>query len=85
YSNGPIEGVNRLIKSLKRSCFGFKNQLNFFKRTNSVLQANAANTVKTALTHVVSDQAGTAHNLAIDGHTIAAKTGTAELKQKQDT
>ncbi|MFM9596722.1 transposase, partial [Streptomyces scabiei] len=25
---GPIEGVNRLIKSLKRSCFGFKNQLN---------------------------------------------------------
>ncbi|EKQ24951.1 penicillin-binding protein PBP4(5) [Lacticaseibacillus paracasei] len=55
------------------------------KRTSSVLQANAANTVKTALTHVVSDQAGTAHNLAIDGHTIAAKTGTAELKQKQDT
>ncbi|MDN6117578.1 MAG: cell division protein FtsI, partial [Lacticaseibacillus paracasei] len=52
------------------------------KRTSSVLQANAANTVKTALTHVVSDQAGTAHNLAIDGHTIAAKTGTAELKQK---
>lgn len=32
YSNGPIEGVNRLITSLKRSCFGFKNQLNFFKR-----------------------------------------------------
>ena len=32
YSNGPIEGVNRLIKSFKRSCFGFKNQLNFFKR-----------------------------------------------------
>ncbi|MDN6608329.1 MAG: cell division protein FtsI [Lacticaseibacillus paracasei] len=55
------------------------------KRTSSVLQANAANTVKTALTHVVSDQAGTAHNLAIDGHTIAAKTGPAELKQKQDT
>ncbi|WP_273933227.1 transposase, partial [Lacticaseibacillus paracasei] len=32
YSNGPIDGVNRLIKSLKRSCFGFKIQLNFFKR-----------------------------------------------------
>ena len=55
------------------------------KRTSSVLQANAADTVKTALTHVVSDQTGTAHDLAIDGHTIAAKTGTAELKQKQDT
>jgi penicillin-binding protein len=54
------------------------------KRT-SVLQANAANTVKTALTHVVSDSAGTAHGLALAGHTIAAKTGTAELKQQQDT
>ena len=31
-SNGPIEGVNRLIKSLKRSCFGFRNQGNFFDR-----------------------------------------------------
>ena len=31
-SNGPIEGINRLIESLKRSCFGFKNQQNFFKK-----------------------------------------------------
>lgn len=31
-SNGPIEGINRLIKSLKRSCFGFNNQTNFFNR-----------------------------------------------------
>lgn len=31
-SNGPIEGINRMIKSLKRSCFGFKNQTNFFNR-----------------------------------------------------
>ncbi|EPD07175.1 transposase [Lacticaseibacillus paracasei] len=31
-SNGPIEGVNRVIESLKRSCFGFKNQQNFFKK-----------------------------------------------------
>jgi transposase len=31
-SNGPIEGINRLIKSLKRSCFGFRNQANFFDR-----------------------------------------------------
>lgn len=54
------------------------------KRT-SVLPAAAANTVKTALTHVVSDSAGTAHGLALAGHTIAAKTGTAELKKQQDT
>ncbi|MCH4003001.1 MAG: transposase [Lacticaseibacillus paracasei] len=32
YSNGPIEGINRFIESLKRSCFGFKNQQNFFKK-----------------------------------------------------
>ncbi|WP_420536920.1 hypothetical protein [Lacticaseibacillus paracasei] len=24
--------MNRLIESLKRSCFGFKNQQNFFKK-----------------------------------------------------
>ncbi|MEW7095479.1 transposase [Lacticaseibacillus paracasei] len=27
-----MEGINRLIESLKRSCFGFKNQQNFFKK-----------------------------------------------------
>lgn len=54
------------------------------KRT-AVLKASAANAVKTALTHVVSDAAGTAHGLQLAGHTIAAKTGTAELKQQQDT
>ncbi len=32
YSNGPIEGVNRKIKELKRSCYGFANQANMFKR-----------------------------------------------------
>ena len=32
YSNGPIEGVNRKIKELKRSCYGFSNQANMFKR-----------------------------------------------------
>lgn len=51
----------------------------------TVFDKASANAVKTALTHVVSDTAGTAHGLAISGHTIAAKTGTAELKLKQDT
>ncbi|MFD1440783.1 ISL3 family transposase [Lacticaseibacillus hegangensis] len=31
-SNGPIEGVNRKIKELKRSCYGFANQERMFKR-----------------------------------------------------
>ncbi|KRL44271.1 penicillin-binding transpeptidase domain-containing protein [Lacticaseibacillus manihotivorans] len=51
----------------------------------TVFDQSDANAVKTALTHVVSDTTGTAHGLAISGHTIAAKTGTAELKLKQDT
>lgn len=51
----------------------------------TVFDQSDANAVKTALTHVVSDATGTAHGLAIAGHTIAAKTGTAELKLKQDT
>lgn len=51
----------------------------------TVFDQTDANAVKTALTHVVSDATGTAHGLAISGHNIAAKTGTAELKLKQDT
>ncbi|WP_390407080.1 penicillin-binding protein PBP4(5) [Lacticaseibacillus jixiensis] len=51
----------------------------------SVVKAESAKAVKAALVHVVSDANGTAHGLQMSGHTIAAKTGTAELKQKQDT
>lgn len=54
------------------------------KRTR-VFAAQDSAKVETALTHVVSDATGTAHGLALSGHTIAAKTGTAELKQTQDT
>lgn len=32
YSNGGIEGVNRKIKELKRSCYGFRNIRHFFIR-----------------------------------------------------
>ncbi|WP_188358134.1 transposase, partial [Limosilactobacillus caviae] len=31
-SNGPLEGINRRIKTLKRSCYGFANQQFFFLR-----------------------------------------------------
>ena len=30
YSNGPLEGINRKIKTLKRTCYGFANQKFFF-------------------------------------------------------
>lgn len=32
FSNGPLEGINRKIKVLKRSCYGFSNQNFFFLR-----------------------------------------------------
>lgn len=32
YSNGPLEGINRKIKTLKRACYGFANQQFFFLR-----------------------------------------------------
>ncbi|MEK1349759.1 transposase [Limosilactobacillus fermentum] len=32
FSNGPIEGINRKIKALKRICYGFKNMDNFYAR-----------------------------------------------------
>ena len=32
FSNGPVEGINRIVKILKRSCFGFRNIDNFRKR-----------------------------------------------------
>ena len=32
YSNGPLEGVNRKIKELKRSCYGFRSLSHFFIR-----------------------------------------------------
>ena len=37
YSNGPIEGVNRKIKELKRTCYGFSNQANMFKRAYQIV------------------------------------------------
>ena len=37
YSNGPIEGLNRKIKDLKRHCYGFRNLTNFFKRIDCLL------------------------------------------------
>ena len=32
FSNSPVERINRRIKSLKRSCFGFRDLDNFRKR-----------------------------------------------------
>lgn len=38
YSNVPIEGINRKIKQLKRNCYGFKNQSNFFVRIELIYE-----------------------------------------------
>ena len=36
FSNGPIEGINRKIKTLKRNCYGFKNLTHFFLRIEMI-------------------------------------------------
>lgn len=56
------------------------------KRTDkAVFTKAAANTVTKAMYETVNRTAGTAHGLQTDGQAIAAKTGTAEIKTKQDT
>ena len=37
YSNGPIEGINRKVKELKRACYGFSNQANMFTRVYQLI------------------------------------------------
>ncbi|MFD1317383.1 penicillin-binding protein PBP4(5) [Loigolactobacillus zhaoyuanensis] len=59
--------------------------LNQTAAQQTVLKKASAAAVKQALVQVVSDANGTAHDLQVSGHNIAAKTGTAELKQQQDT
>lgn len=36
YSNGPLEGINRKIKCLKRICCGFRNFENFLRRIDCI-------------------------------------------------
>lgn len=36
YSNGPLEGINCKIKTLKRTCYGFANQKFFFLRIDCI-------------------------------------------------
>ncbi len=51
-----------------------------------VFSKETANTIKEDLIQVVENPNGTAHSAKIDGVTIAAKTGTAEIKDsKEDT
>lgn len=55
------------------------------RKDKTVFTKAAANTVTKALYETVNRTAGTAHGLQTTGQEIAAKTGTAEIKDKQDT
>ena len=50
----------------------------------NAISEEAANTIKEDLIQVVENPNGTAHDAKIDGLTIGAKTGTAELKISKD-
>ena len=54
------------------------------KTKDSVVSNSAVQTILPDLEAVVTDPNGTAHSLASLGIPLAAKTGTAEIKEKQD-
>lgn len=54
------------------------------KTKENVVGADSVDTITTDLKQVVQDENGTAHSLAALNLPIAAKTGTAEIKTKQD-
>ncbi|MTD38717.1 penicillin-binding transpeptidase domain-containing protein [Erwinia sp. CPCC 100877] len=55
------------------------------KTKDNVVKADSANTIVTDLLGSVEDQDGYVHNMYNPDFSLAAKTGTAEIKDKQDT
>ncbi|EOL43336.1 penicillin-binding transpeptidase domain-containing protein [Enterococcus caccae] len=55
------------------------------KTKENVISSNAANTIVTDLLGSVEDETGYVHNMYNPDFSLAAKTGTAEIKEKQDT
>lgn len=55
------------------------------KTKDNVISSNAANTIVTDLLGSVEDETGYVHNMYNPDFSLAAKTGTAEIKDKQDT
>ncbi|WP_348923232.1 penicillin-binding transpeptidase domain-containing protein [Enterococcus rotai] len=55
------------------------------KTKENVISSNAANTIVTDLLGSVEDETGYVHNMYNPDFSLAAKTGTAEIKDKQDT
>lgn len=55
------------------------------KKKDNVISANAANTIATDLLGSVEDPSGHVYNMYNPNFSLAAKTGTAEIKDKQDT
>lgn len=55
------------------------------EKTDGVISAKSAHLVLNDLVGTVANEDGYAHNLYHDNFKLAAKTGTAEIKEKQDT
>lgn len=55
------------------------------KTKDNIISSNAANTIVTDLLGSVEDADGYVHNMYNPEFSLAAKTGTAEIKDKQDT
>ena len=85
--------IKPIQKAVKYSTFA--NQGNIVKPKNivegkkkkkeGVISSSAAELVTNSLIKTVEDVNGTAHQLSTGDGTLAGKTGTAEIKEKQDT
>lgn len=91
YGQGQLL-MNPIQQAVSYSPFADKGMIQYPKLTEEqktvqskqAITPESAESVRNAMIQVVEDPNGTARSLAIPGHKIAAKTGTAELKQEQD-
>ncbi|MDT2829797.1 penicillin-binding transpeptidase domain-containing protein [Vagococcus carniphilus] len=92
YGQGQLL-VNPIQQAVMYSAFANEGEVVFPQiikgkentKKERAVSKEAANAVKKALIETVENENGTAHPLSNGDNQIAAKTGTAEIKEKQDT
>ncbi len=92
YGQGQLL-INPIQQAVMYSAFANEGEVVFPKiiknqtssKKEQVVSKEAANDVKLALIETVENEKGTAHLLSNADKRVAAKTGTAEIKEKQDT
>lgn len=92
YGQGQLL-INPIQQAVMYSAFANKGDIIYpqiiiggeVKKREGVISSSAAELVTSSLIKTVEDVNGTAHPLSTGDNSIAGKTGTAEIKEKQDT